>query len=618
MKKFLTAAIIAAATCITASAQTDAAQYFDNKPWGFATVADEQGTPYNLSGGGIYGYDNAKQVTITALGGGQTDDQQILAAIAKNDVVILDGSNGDFIIASQMKVTGAKNKTIVGINNARLCTQFYLTADDIAYLNKQGLAGLSSTNQYTGTLPDGTTLTCDERAFFTKKAMMELEYQKRGVYELRSGSGIFGLDASDENVIIRNLSLIGPGAVDIDAVDLISNTEAKHIWIDHCYFQDSMDGALDSKRCDYCTYTWNYFCYTDRSFSHAYTNGCGWADGAMMLHLTFGCNEWGPGCMRRLPQCGDCYVHLINNYHNCPGNSVGMTLNDNCRAVVEGNYHAAGVSLPLTGSGSKRYIYAHDNSFSYTSTDKTVTMPYEYKLIDYTHVPEILEGTHGAGAKLDNNMVLPEVVAQEKPAAVTSMYYYNEGLLVEDNKFEFADGATLTFPYTEGKAFSNGVTITTDDGDYTSIKISNGKTNTFTCPDGMYAQSVKIYVYYNAKDTNQNFDKYPETGFRTTYWKSVGGVTYTEADAQIIKSRSGSEPDVCEYNLGGVSQFDFTNTGEQVCFVFTVTYGEPDAINTVATDSKAAGTAAYNLAGQRVNAAHKGIVITNGKKFVNK
>ena len=601
-----------------AMADTDAAQYFENKPWGFATVSDEAGTTYNLNGGGIYGYDNAKQVTLKALGSGQTDDKQILNAIALYDVIILDGSNGDFTIASQMKITSCKNKTIVGINNARLCTEFYLTASDIAYLKQQGLDGLSSSNQVTGTLPDGTTLTCDERAFYTKKAMMELEYQKRGVYELRNGSGIFSLDSSDENIIIRNISLIGPGAVDIDAVDLISNTEAKHIWIDHCYFQDSMDGALDSKRCDYCTYTWNYFCYTDRSFSHAYTNGCGWAEGSMMLHLTFGCNEWGPGCVRRLPQCGDCYVHLVNNYHNCPGNSVGMTLNDNCRSIVEGCYAAAGVNLPLTGSGSQRYILARNNNFSYASTDQTVTMPYQYTTFDYTLVPAVLEGTHGAGAKLDNDQVLPEVVSVEKPAETTSMYFYNEGLLEEDNKLAYADGATLVFPYTEGKAYSNGVSITTPDDTYTSIKVSNGKTNTFTCPDGKYATKAVIYCYYNAKDANQDFTKYPATGFRTTYWKSVNGVTYTEDNAHIILSRSGDDPEVCEFNLGGVASFDFTNTGEQVCFVLAVTYGEPDGISTISTTAATTDGACYNLAGQRVSASHKGLVIKAGKKYILK
>jgi pectate lyase len=237
-------------------------------PWGWATCSDEAGTAFTLSGGC---FTDAKTTTLTALGSGQSDDSQIKTAIATKDIIIFDGSNGDFILNEYIKVS-AKNKTLIGINNARLCTKFFLTADDITYLKQQNLDGLSSTDQYTGTLPDGTEITCDKRAFFTKKAMMELQYQKTGVYSLPNKAGIFSIEAGCENIIIRNISLIGPGSVDIDGVDLITNM-GNHVWIDHCTFVDSQDGALDSKRCEWATYTYNHFYYTERSYSHAYTCG---------------------------------------------------------------------------------------------------------------------------------------------------------------------------------------------------------------------------------------------------------------------------------------------------------------------------------------------------------
>ena len=158
-------------------------------PWGWATCSDETGTAYTLCGGN---FSDATTKTLTALGGGQSDDTQIKQAITQYDIVILDGSNGDFTIEETMKLA-TKNKTIIGINNARLCTKFYLTAGDITYLQAQNLEGLSSTDQHTGTLPDGTERTCDERAFFTMKAMMELQYQKTGVYSLPNKAGIFRL-----------------------------------------------------------------------------------------------------------------------------------------------------------------------------------------------------------------------------------------------------------------------------------------------------------------------------------------------------------------------------------------------------------------------------------------
>ena len=407
-------------------------------PWGWATCLDEAGTEYTLTGGN---FANATTTTtLTALGGGQSDDAQIKQAIAQNDIIILDGSNGDFTIEQTMKIS-AKNKTIIGINDARLCTKFYLTDEDIAYLTAQNLNSLSSTEQYTGTLPDGTEITCDKRAFFTMKAMMELQYQKTGEYSLPNKAGIFLIEAVSENIIIRNVSLIGPGAVDIDGADLITN-QGQHVWIDHCTFVDAQDGALDSKLCDWATYTYNYFYYTSRSFSHAYTCGCGWAEGSMTLHLTFAGNIWGEGCERRLPQCEDCYVHLVNNYLNCPGNDAGMTIKDRSNALVEGNYAAAGVKNPLTGSGSSRNVTSKDNSFSNSQIGSVVTMPYQYTMIAAADVPAALTGEEGAGATLgsDATYILSTIPAANRTVYVMQKDDAHIGGIISE-----VTGITVTF-----------------------------------------------------------------------------------------------------------------------------------------------------------------------------
>ena len=121
-------------------------------------------------------------------------------------------------------------------------------------------------------------------------------------------------------------------------------------------------------------------------------------------------------------------------------------------------------------------------------------------------------------------------------------------------------------------------------------------------------------------------------GTRTTYWREVGGqkfateetdaegkVTYTPtADAQIHASRSGSEPDVCTFNIGGKSEFTFTNIGEQVAFILDVTYGQAAGITSVNADRPASAGATYNIMGQRVQDNARGIVIRGGKKYVVK
>jgi len=413
-KTFLLSLLLGLLASTTNAQSIDAKDYFDGKPYGWATCADEAGTPYELKGGMAV----AKPKTIILQTNGADNSAAIIEAIANYDIIVFDGSKGDFKISSQMAIANAKHKTIVGKNNARLCTAFVLTADIRAKLKSYNLSNLSSTKQVSGTLPDGSVIaSMDERAFYTRKALQEIAYAQNGNYDIKymTGSGIFGLQSSDEDIIIRNITFVGPGSIDIDGVDLITNLESNHVWVDHCTFIDGLDGSLDSKRNDYASYTWNHFYYTENSFSHAYTTACGWVDNhSMTQHLTFANNIWGAGCSRRLPQAADCYIHLLNNFHNCPGNSLGMTLNGYMKALVEGNYAASGVNSPLCGSADSsdpsrahHKIYAVDNSFSQSSVEAScrnnaeITVPYEYKKVSFGEVKNILTGTHGAGATLE-------------------------------------------------------------------------------------------------------------------------------------------------------------------------------------------------------------------------
>lgn len=582
-------------------------------PWGWATCSDESGTAFTLSGGN---FSNATTVTLKALGNNQSDDSQIKTAIATKDIIIFDGSNGDFILNEYIKVS-AKNKTLIGINNARLCTKFFLTADDITYLKQQNLDGLSSTDQYTGTLPDGTEITCDKRAFFTKKAMMELQYQKTGVYSLPNKAGIFSIGEECDNIIIRNLSLIGPGSVDIDGVDLITNM-GTHVWVDHCTFVDSQDGALDSKRCDWATYTYNHFYYTSRSYSHAYTCGCGWADGQMTLHLTFASNLWGTGCVRRLPQCGDCYVHLVNNYHNCPGNSVGMTINDNCKALVEGNFAASGVNSPLTGSGTGRQVTARGNNFSASSVGSEVTVPYEYTKIAATDVPANLTGEEGAGATLGNDKdyilsTIPTGTRQEEAATV--YVFVKEDAHIGGSITEIG-GITVTFDpsVTDWRSGGTGGDATNTDGVdlsgyYTQSNDTNGAPiNIQTTQAG----TLTIFLGGGVA-TNKSVNMTEGENGLTGMVLSTG--------AEIA---SGSKPaaaiaawDGMVYTLEANKTYKFFVGGTKWRLA-ALRYIPGTTSITAPKSVKATASTTYNLAGQKVDASYKGIVIKNGTKVVIK
>lgn len=191
--------------------------------------------------------------------------------------------------------------------------------------------------------------------------------------------------------------------------------------------------------------------------------------------------------------------------------------------------------------------------------------------------------------------------------------------------YNFADYASVIMSgrLASEKKYAAGTSITYNGKKdaYYAIKVSNGAENKFVAPAGKYVSSVKIVSYINNA-----------TGTRTTYWREVGGhkfateetdaegkVTYTPtADAQIHASRSGSEPDVCTFNIGGKSEFTFTNIGEQVAFILDVTYGQAAGITSVNADRPAAAGATYNIMGQRVQDNARGIVIRGGKKYVVK
>ena len=120
---------------VTALAQTDAADYFDGQPWGWACCANQQGSAYPLDGG----MRAAQPTTIVLTSNGADNANAIMSAIAQYDIIVLDGSAGDFVIGSQMTIANAQHKTIVGRNHAVLATQFYLTDADVAYLKAQPL-----------------------------------------------------------------------------------------------------------------------------------------------------------------------------------------------------------------------------------------------------------------------------------------------------------------------------------------------------------------------------------------------------------------------------------------------------------------------------------------------
>lgn len=428
--------LLSGTTLIQAEAQeVDAAQYFTNKPFGWATCSDVNGTPYTVDGGGR----NANPKTIVLYSSGGDDREAVLNAITNNDIVILDGSKGDFVISKSMSLYNLNNKTIVGRNNARLCTQWYITPELKQVLTDANLDQYSSSSGTGGTLSNGKQVD-EARELHTRQAIIDYSKDDSEAYR---NSGFFQINTTNENIIFRNLILVGPGSVDVGGADLISNNGATHVWIDHCEFIDGMDGNLDSGKREgseqFVTYSWNIFRYTDRSYSHPYSNGVGWNKGYLQ-YITYSYNIWGSGCKNRLPQADWVYIHLANNHYDCAGNSVAMAINSNSHALIEGNYAESGVNNAFRPGSYNDLYYLTRNNHGFGSYDNnsntslSLEVPYEYPLIPTNDVPKTLTGKHGAGATIDD--LIDEFL---NPTLTAPESYYSRRMVESQGKAWSAD-----------------------------------------------------------------------------------------------------------------------------------------------------------------------------------
>lgn len=435
-KTILAVSLLFIAMTVAMASEVDASQYQTNKPFGWATCSDINGTPYIVDGG----MRNADPKTVVLYASGGDDRQAIVNAIANYDIVVLDGSKGDFILSSKINFPDhACHKSILGRNNARLCTQWYITPELKAVLEAANLDRYSTSSGTGGTLSNGREVD-EERELHTRQTIIDYFGDKSENYRK---SGFFSIGTTHENIVFRNLTFVGPGSVDVGGADIISNNGATHVWIDHCEFIDGMDGNLDSGKREgseqFVTYSWNIFRYTDRSYSHPYSNGMGWNKGYLQ-YCTYAYNIWGAGCKYRLPQADWVYIHVLNNHYDCAGNSVAVAINANSHALVEGNYAESGVNNTFMPGGYSDLYYVARNNYGFGSynnksnTSKSLEVPYQYSFITATDVPATLAGKHGAGATIDD--IIDDYI---NPVMTAPETYYSRRMTESQGKAWSAD-----------------------------------------------------------------------------------------------------------------------------------------------------------------------------------
>ncbi len=646
MKKTLFA-LIGLICTIGAYADDTKSQYDLDAPFGFCTVTSRttSGTSYNITGGGCYQYpvtgvDESQVTTLTSTGGDMRST--ITNAINNYDVIVLDGSKGDFIISKSIDIENTSGKTILGINNARLCTQWYLTDEIIAALDEAGVKSMSTSSKVTGSLYDGgSSQTLEQAEFYTRKTIIAKTSDTSENYRK---AGIFTISKNSANIIIRNITFVGPGSVDVGGYDLISIVGANHIWVDHCAFKDGEDGNFDiTNSADFNTVSWCTFSYTNRSYMHQNTNLVGSSDSEATgyLNTTYAFNWWGKGCVQRMPMARAGKIHMLNNYFTSTSASNCINPRANSEFLIEGNYFGPGVSHYYSQSGATAVTWTTNNYIAASSTlpsntgSYTVTVPYTYTAQEYSIVPTDVKQFAGATLFSEYNETKPtgaitwpfDTGAAGQIATVAS--YFGEGIA----STSVALGSDLAY---NGAEAVNGIKETyIQDRAYQSSAASANNAMTFT---------INITDGYKFTATSVSFTSSrigTDEGKIDATWIDNGGETSLATGVTPHRSKTPSgKPDespyytTFDYDLQDIAK-ESTNNCKLILNLYGVTTGyksgsttelnykdygfaniiiegtliSPTGISTPVTFSLPVSIEYYTISGQKVDSSAKGIII---------
>ncbi|WP_208025579.1 T9SS type A sorting domain-containing protein [Niastella caeni] len=218
------------------------------------------------------------------------------------------------------------------------------------------------------------------------------------------------------NVVFRNLTLEGPGAYDTDGWDNMTLDNCANVWVDHCEFQDGLDGNFDIKNMsDYISVTWCKFIYNkapipdgpggsdDHRFSDLFGSGDGATTDRGHLRVTLQNCWWAQGCVARMPRVRFGKVHVANNLFNSTVAAQCVMAGFEADLLVESNVFE-NVKKPIDKmDNTYTAITARDNVFTNTTGNTTgsgtaFTPPYTLTITPVANVKAAVMA--GAGATL--------------------------------------------------------------------------------------------------------------------------------------------------------------------------------------------------------------------------
>ncbi|MBP5642417.1 MAG: hypothetical protein J6W92_05070 [Paludibacteraceae bacterium] len=242
----------------------------------------------------------------------------------------------------------------------------------------------------------------------------------------KNESGILFFKRTD-NLILRNLTFVGPGAYDVDGNDNLCFEDVTNAWVDHCDFQDGMDGNFDIKSLsDNITVSWCRFHYLkaprarecdlsddackkltdDHRFSNLIGSSSSQKPTDGTYNITYAFCWWDQGCKQRMTRCRNCELHFLNCYWNSSvadyyvGPENAKCYFEGCTFAGKANT-AKGIWSPFSGSTNYCTFINCTGNLPASSSTPVNAPTYSYDALSAATAKNYVTNTScGAGATL--------------------------------------------------------------------------------------------------------------------------------------------------------------------------------------------------------------------------
>lgn len=222
-----------------------------------------------------------------------------------------------------------------------------------------------------------------------------------------------------------------------------------------------------------------------------------------------------------------------------------------------------------------------------------------------------------------------ETTGGEEPAAGVTYQFNNQAAT-----YVLGDNAEAT-TYTMDSKVGFSVNYTSTTSEKMQIKLaanpeiffeysnSSAKNNAVkTGENYMQCDSKNFVINIPVKAGDVIYVKYSAKGSNAAKLDVYGSEPAITADADAVKESTGkTEGESVIFKAtatkGGTAKIKETNGGMRI-YAISINQKPTGIQNVKVADAKSANGAIYNLAGQKVNENYKGIVIKNGKKFIQK